>query len=168
MKNLLIIGHGGHGKDEVANLLAMRGVKSISSSWAALELCVWPALGCFYSTKEDCFADRRNHRDQWFTLIREYEEKHNGALADYIYHRSDCYIGIRSRASFEEVLAKYKPFVIWVDRSLNVKPEPSTSMELTAVDAHYVINNNGSLGDLRQEVKRMWYGTIEPSAKHHG
>ena len=45
--------------------------------------------------------------------------------------------------------------VIWVDRSDHVEPEPSTSITVEEWMAQFTIDNNGSLDDLRFNIKQL-------------
>ena len=66
---LMVCGHARHGKDQFCEFM---GLVYTSSSMAALDNVIWPAMGHNYNSKEECFEDRVNHRAKWHRLITEY------------------------------------------------------------------------------------------------
>ena len=158
---IAIIGYARHGKDTVAELLFNQfGLMFMSSSVAASKLFIYDALKekYLYKTPEECFEDRVNHRAEWFEIIKEYEEKEGlTALSKFIFSFSDIYVGFRNRKAFEaSVKEGLVDFTIWVDRSEHLPPERKTSMELNKGDADLVLDNNGSLEELKNKVHRAF------------
>lgn len=156
--NLLVIGHGGHGKDTFCEILRDdHGLGFVSSSHAAAKHAVFPVLRekYGYETVDECLADRHNHRAEWKRLIKQYNTPNLTRLADQIYSECDTYCGLRDRDEFNAIVAKYNPQIIWVDASERKPPEPADSMELTEADAHIVINNNGAKSDLRPQAHAL-------------
>lgn len=152
---LLILGHGEHGKDTVAAMLReMIGLTFRSSSEAACEIAVFPYLSEIYGYEkwQECYADRRNHREEWRHLITEYNTPDKAKLCREIIATNDCYVGMRCPLEY----AASKPLfdaIIWVDAS-NRKPidpsmgiQPDTSM--------LWVDNNGALTDLRYNVEMI-------------
>jgi hypothetical protein len=45
--------------------------------------------------------------------------------------------------------------IVWVDASKRKPPEPSTSITIMQSDCDFVIDNNGSLEDLKVEVQKL-------------
>lgn len=112
MKKLLIIGHARHGKDTVADYLKdLYNYTSKSSSVAALEIFLYDALKekYGYTSLQQAFEDRVNHRGEWHDFICEYNKEDKSALAKKIMTTSDIYIGMRSNAELDECL-KQKVF----------------------------------------------------------
>lgn len=105
---LLILGHGRHGKDTVAEILRdHHGMSFMSSSFAAAELVCRPyldALGITYSTAEECYADRINHRAAWHDAIKAYNREDPARLAKDILADNDCYVGMRSNRDRKSVV----------------------------------------------------------------
>ncbi len=63
--NILIIGHGRHGKDTLAELIQVyTGFTFKSSSESAAEIFIYDALKEKYGYKSfiECYEDRHNHR----------------------------------------------------------------------------------------------------------
>lgn len=150
---LLIIGHGRHGKDTVAEGLVERmpTLSFISSSMFVAQTVVRRDLednGINYLTLEDCYEDRANHREFWRESIARYctppERMAQEILADH-----DIYVGMRTRREFHAARHLFDE-VIWVDRTRLLPPEPSC--ELRQSDATYYFNNNYGKEDLVHEL----------------
>jgi len=143
---LLIIGHGRHGKDTAAEMLhKSHGLSFQSSSEACNNEFIFDKLKdkYNYSTPEDSYKDRHNHREEWFKLVTEYNREDPTRLARLILSTSDIYVGLRSRREYEAcVKAKLFDHILWIDASKRLPPESANSNELTAKDADTVIYNN--------------------------
>lgn len=151
---LLIIGMGRHGKDTVAEILNEEfGLTFMSSSQAAADIFLYeklkPEMG--YTSPEECYTDRHNHRVRWHDEISGYNTPDKARLAKGIMASNDIYVGMRSKAEIEEC-RKIGLFdcVIWVDADRRVSyQEGKDSMDITKWDADIVMDNNGSLCGLR-------------------
>lgn len=145
---ILILGHGRHGKDTVAEMLNNRaGLTFQSSSWAAAEKAVFPVLGPMYGYQSvlECFEDRANRRAEWKQLITEYNTPDKGRLCREILATSDCYVGMRCPLELAAVRHLFG-LILWVDASKRLPPDPSMGIERD--DNMLVIDNNGDLQDL--------------------
>ena len=152
---LLIIGHGEHGKDSVGDILRDQyGMRSVSSSEFAAQKAVFPLVADLYSDWRAAYEDRHVHRELWFHAIRAYNMRPGKMLAEQILEANDIYTGMRSRAEFEKSRHVFD-LIVWVDASLRLPPEPGGSMELSAVDAGWVIDNNGALDALPGEISKL-------------
>lgn len=156
---LLIIGHARHGKDTLAEYLRDRhGFRVADSSRRAAEIFLFDKLKDKYGYKdfEECFRDRVNRRAEWFDEITKYNTPDKTRLARNILANSDIYVGMRSR---EEVMACRAvglfDFVIWVDASERLPPEPVDSCQVDVHCAHLSFNNNGKLGDFAYHAERL-------------
>ena len=72
---LLVIGHGRHGKDTVCEILRDRyGYSFESSSQFCSRLFIYDQLKdkYEYTSEEQCYADRHNHRQEWYEAICDY------------------------------------------------------------------------------------------------
>ena len=72
---LLVIGHGRHGKDTVCELLRDRyGYSFESSSQFCSRLFIYNQLKekYGYADEQACYADRHNHRQEWYEAICAY------------------------------------------------------------------------------------------------
>jgi hypothetical protein len=152
---VLIIGHGRHGKDSVGDILRDQyGMRTVSSSEFAAQKAVFPLMADLYPDARACFEDRHNHRQLWFHAIAAYNLRPGPVLAAQILEHHDIYTGMRLRTEFERA-ADLFDLVIWVDAHKRLDPEPRSSMELTADDAGWVIDNNGPADALPGEVARL-------------
>lgn len=157
---LLVIGYGRHGKDTVCEMLRDKyGYKFMSSSMFAAQQVVYPVLKnkYGYATVDECYADRHNHRAEWFELIAAYNAFDLSRLARELLVEHDIYCGMRNRA---ELLACKEQgvfdHIVWVDATgRGIPPEDASSCTVGIQDATYIIYNNGTLNDLDGEVELM-------------
>ncbi len=151
---LLVIGHARHGKDTVCEILRDHyGFSFTSSSDFCNEHVIFPVLSELYGYKTlvECYADRVNHREEWYRLICEYNHPDQARLAREILRNSDIYCGMRSADEFH-ASRKYFDYVVYVDASKRVEPEPVSSMQLEKQHADCIIDNNGSMPNLHSNV----------------
>ncbi|AUR85609.1 hypothetical protein NVP1077O_31 [Vibrio phage 1.077.O._10N.261.45.A10] len=151
---ILILGHGRHGKDTVAEILeGMLSFKFVSSSYACLQVIkpVLMAANAQYGyddwTDEQIYDDRIHHRELWkeaITLVNTPDKAH---LTKLVLEQADMYVGMRRN---QEFLASKDLFdlVIWVDAFERI-PDADPSMDIE-YDASYMehIDNNGGLDAL--------------------
>lgn len=177
--NILFIGHARHGKDTAAEMFAEElGLTLKSSSLFMAERVIfkalkeWPAnrakfpsIEKFfrnrdtmpdYRTVEECFADRGNYRALWFGIIGDVNTPDPATLGRMIWAQHDIYVGLRSKAEFHALRnSGLISSVIWVDRSDHLPPEPKSSMQLEQWMANNTIDNNGTLDQLRFNVRQL-------------
>lgn len=156
---LIVTGLARHGKDTVCELLQAKGYSFRSSSDICNELVVFPILSKIYNYKtlEECYADRINHRGEWYDLISEYNSIDQAKLGKLIFENYDIYCGLRNIDEFKAIKAtKFEVITIWVD-ALQRKgiTETKKSITITPEYCDYVINNNGSLEDLEVRVDSL-------------
>ena len=74
LPKLLVVGHGRHGKDTVCEMLEAYGYTFQSSSKFCSELFIFNDLKdqYGYADEEECYADRHNHRTEWYNMIHDY------------------------------------------------------------------------------------------------
>lgn len=159
---LMILGYARHGKDTVAEILRDNlKLKFASSSFAAAEKVMVPFLaakGITYASLDECYADRVNHRQDWYEQIKAYNNPDAAKLAREIYKDNDIYVGMRSDIELEAVRKEgLFNYSIWVDRSKHVAPEPSTSCSVTPAMAHHVLDNNGTLEQLKVRTLALYW-----------
>lgn len=163
---LLVIGHGRHGKDTVCEMLRDEyNYNFISSSQFCADHFIYNELKDKhgYNTAEECYADRHNHRKLWYDMISDYNLEDPGLLGSEIFKEYDIYCGLRNIREWRKMKQDGTYDVcIWVDRSKHLPPEDESSMSLTKECADVVLDNNGSLDDLRSKLKEL-IDTIKPS-----
>lgn len=159
LPKLLIIGHGRHGKDTVCDILEKKyNFKFLSSSQFASERLVFPALKDLYNykTADECYADRHNHRQEWYELISDYCKPDAARLGKEIFAEYDIYCGLRNKKEFHAMKNQgVFDYAIWVDRSDYLPAEPKTSMTLEEWMADFTIDNNGTIDDLKTSVDQL-------------
>jgi hypothetical protein len=160
-RNIVIVGHGRHGKDTVAEILRDKiGLPFQSSSEACSELFIFDTLRdkYGYKTSAECYSDRHNHRKEWFNLICEFNSEDPTKLGRAMFKRNRIYVGIRNR---NELLALRNAglvdHVVWVDASDRLPPESNESMTITPFDADHIIDNNNMESVLpKQVISWLW------------
>lgn len=156
---LLIIGSARHGKDTFAELLRDNfGLGFVSSSQAASDIFIYDTLKkqYGYTTPEQCFEDRINHRAEWHDLIFEYNQEDRARLAKEILKRADCYVGMRNRDEIAESMKQgLFDLIIWVDASERLPLESPDSFNIDKACADIVIENNGTFEQFKEKVNRL-------------
>jgi hypothetical protein len=156
LPNLLIIGHGRHGKDTVCEILRDRyGFQFQSSSEFCAQKFIYDRLRHKYDyiSFEQCYQDRHNHRSEWYDMIHAYCADDYARLGRDIFAENDIYCGLRNKSEFHAMRnTRVFDYCIWVDRSDHLPLEDRSSMNLEIWMADYVIDNNGTLEDLDRSV----------------
>ena len=159
LPKLLIIGHGRHGKDTVCEILRDRyGFRFQSSSEFCARKFIYDELKLKYgyANYEACYADRHNHRSEWYDMIHEYCQDDYARLGRDIFDVNDIYCGLRNKSEFHAMKnTGVFDYCIWVDRSDHVPPEPRDSMNLEIWMADHVIDNNSTLEVLHRSVGEL-------------
>lgn len=154
---IIVMGYKRHGKDFACEYLnSMFGRTYSSSSWMACKLFLYEQLKTKYgyTSAEQCFNDRHNHRAEWFNAIRAYNDPDLCRLGKQIFASHDIYCGIRNREEFEALRdQKLFDYAVWVDATARIgEKEDITSMELTPDDADVIIDNNRSPLELYHQL----------------
>ena len=159
---ILILGHGRHGKDTVAEILQTKlGLKFQSSSMAALD-AIFPALDAVMGyrspgislnkAKQFAFRDRHSKRRLWKALITLYNSPDKTALCRKILEESDIYVGMRCNEEYEACKHLFHK-IFYVDASKRVSKKDPT-MKIPYVASEMVkLNNNGDEASLELEVQ---------------
>ena len=160
MLKLLIIGQAQHGKDTFAMFVReFTGATFTSSSHFAMQRIIYSVLQPLYNytSLEECYADRINHREEWYKLIRDYNTPYATALAAELMKENDIYVGMRSADELEACKkAELFDAIVWVDANERMACRESTgSCTVTEKMADVVIKNNGTLSNLRDAVARF-------------
>jgi len=155
---LFVIGQGRHGKDTAAEIIQEQyGLSFESSSMFCAEHVVTPwleKLGITYDSLAECYADRLNHRMDWYNAIRAYNEGDESRLSAAIFDKYDMYVGIRSRIEFLASRSR-SDLSIWVDARERV-PQLDPSCKILPTDCDIIIDNNGTEEELRYKLTRLF------------
>ncbi len=156
---LLIIGHGRHGKDTVCEILRDHyGFSFESSSQFCSKLFIFNMLKerYNYATEEECYADRHNHRAEWYNAICEYNVPDAARLGRDIFSEHDIYCGLRNKKEYHAMKnTGVFDYAIWVDRSDFLPLEDESSMTLKQWMADFTVDNNGTLAELEFNVHQL-------------
>jgi hypothetical protein len=127
----------------------------MSSSSFALEHIIYPELRSLYNyqSKEECFEDRVNHREVWYEMIRDFNKDNQLRLTKLIMSGNDIYVGMRNSRELDACI-EHDVFdcIVWVDASRRVSAEDIRSCNITPNMANIVIDNNGSIEELRMHA----------------
>jgi thymidylate synthase (FAD) len=144
---LLIIGHGRHGKDTVAQMIADKmGLTFSSSSDFVGRKAIWPMWGQErYDSYEAMFEDRVNFRSTWSDLIEAYNTPDASRTgSEMIAEGNDMYVGMRRVREWKACIEnKVFDHVIWVDACERLPLEGPKSMEMKREHADLFVDNNG-------------------------
>jgi len=159
LPKLLVIGHGRHGKDTVCEILRDKyGFSFESSSQFCSKLFIYSDLKDKYGyyNEEECYADRHNHRAEWYDAICAYNVPDAAKLGREIFRAHDIYCGLRNKREFFAMKnTGVFDYAIWVDRSMHLPLESKDSMSLEQWMADYTIDNNGNLQDLEFNTTQL-------------
>jgi hypothetical protein len=110
-----------------------------------------------YANEEECYADRHNHRAEWYDAICNYNVPDASRLGTEIFKAHDIYCGLRNKREFFAMkIAGVFDYAIWVDRSDYLPTESADSMSLEPWMADFHIDNNGTLEELEFWVNNLY------------
>lgn len=153
----MLLGLSGHGKDAVCDNLP-KSVKHSSSSKFALRTFMFLKLQEKYGyvSRRQCYEDRVNKRQDWYEGIKEHCSEDPAKLGRDLFKYNTVYNGCRNRREFE-AMRKEGLFdvVVWVDSSKRLGSSDDPYMELTSDDADYILDNNGTLIQLKVNMVQL-------------
>lgn len=159
------MGWARHGKDTVCEMLSRKyGFNFVSSSYFCADRVLFPILKdrYGYASVQECYADRSNHRSEWFEAIHKFNTPDLGKLGRAILSEYDIYCGIRNAREFH-ALRNSNAFdvSIWVDASLRHEREELSSCTVEPWMADFILDNNGTLEELETNLHGLYRGRIE-------
>jgi len=153
--NLAICGPGRCGKDTAMQWLeehtTLRCAGSTSEAAAPM---VFDHIGRDhgYTSVQECWEDRHNHRELWAKLIWDYNKPFGIRLYHDMLKESDMLNGIRRAGELQALLERGMiDLVVWIHR--DVPDDPSLEMPMDVADV--VIPNTGSLSDFYSKLERF-------------
>jgi hypothetical protein len=159
LPKLLVIGHGRHGKDTVCDILKESyGFSFESSSQFCSKLFIYDQLKDLYgyANEVECYADRHNHRAEWYNAICAYNVPDASRLGRDIFETHDIYCGLRNKKEYHAMRnTDVFDYAVWVDRSDHLTLEDPSSMSLEPWMADYTIDNNGTLEELHFNTHQL-------------
>jgi len=151
---ILILGNARHGKDTLAERLNEHfGMTFKSSSEMAMETFIFDEIAdkYGYSTMQQCFEDRVNHRSLWYKMICSYNKEDKARLSKDILQKYDCYVGMRDLEEFEASRFLFD-VIIWVDATDRLGSDENTN-KIPMDVADMIITNNGTFEELDTKSK---------------
>ncbi len=148
---IAICGPGECGKAFVSRKLAeLAGLKYTYSTSYGVAKIVFQELSHRYTTLEECYADRRNHRQVWADIIEEYNNPSGIRLYDEMLEDTDILDGIRRRSELDKcMISGMLDIVIWVHNP-NVPVDPTIDFGPEACTV--TLDNSGTLLDLERKI----------------
>lgn len=148
-----------HGKTTVAEMVEEEyGLTHKDSSMACAEIFIYDELKSkyHYESFEECYSDRKQHRDEWFKMICDYNYPDKARLGKEIFSRANIYVGMRSDEELQECKKQnIIDLVIGVYRE-GFPFEPKTSFDIDIwKECDVVIPNGGSLIELRKKINNL-------------
>lgn len=157
-KKILILGDCRHGKDTFAEILCEKSeMKFAGSSRTALDIFMMDVLkkkyNLSYSSKEEAYADRINHRKKWYDEICLYNSEDKLRLVKDILKVADIYVGLRNFKEVEQAIYENTfNYIIGVyDYRKTRENEDSNTADVFKY-SDFVIMNNGTIDNLRYKV----------------
>jgi len=153
-KKILVLGHGQHGKDCVADIMTrMLGLTSISSSVAALDtIYVVLSMATGIVDKDELFNTRGENRGLWKEAITLLNTPYKDTLCKMILEQSDIYVGMRCDLELEKCYPLFDD-IYYVDASKR-KPLEASMLIKYDPDRMTLIDNNGPEYMLGYEVAK--------------
>lgn len=109
-----------------------------------------------YSEAKDIFNTRGEYRQLWHEAIAHYNSNRPTRLAELVFENSDIYAGVRAKRELNGIKnAGLADIIIWVDASNRLPPEDSTSISVEPWMADFVVDNNGSEAELRNNIQAL-------------
>jgi len=139
---ILILGHGGHGKDTFAEMIQRKwGLTFQSSSRAALD-AIYPHLVSTLgiTDKEELYRTRSENRGLWKGLITAYNTPDKSRLACKIIETSDMYVGMRCINEYQASKHLFDK-VYFVDAMIRLPTESTMSIPYLPLEMEYIYNH---------------------------
>lgn len=151
---LLVLGHAQHGKDTVADYIALHlGLLSTSSSKFAIEDWIFEKDSKNFKSPDDMYERRNEIRTFLFEEIKQSLAGDLSSLGRKIFKNNDIYVGCRNS---EEVIAIQNAglvdLTIFVDASERKEPESKESCNITKELADIIIDNNSTVEVLEKRL----------------
>ena len=153
---ILILGHGRHGKDTLAEVFDVHSNLSFtSSSRAASEIFLYEQMKdeFGYSSIDECFEDRHNHREYWRQAIADYNTPDKARLCREILSKNDIYVGMRCDLEYDATNHLFD-MIIYVDASPRVSYIDPT-MKVTPKGNHRLVFNHMGLDFLTYQAMEI-------------
>jgi hypothetical protein len=153
MPKVLVCGHGRAGKDTACEIICeLTGWKFAGTTSKYLTKFVAAKLGL---SDEEAYA-RRHESDEtrmvWFHTGNELRKDDPSLLARMAFQNGDVSGGVRGKPEIEAIRQEgVADLIIWIDRDVPVDP----TMEFGREYADIVIENNGTVTELREKLRRL-------------
>ena len=151
MNKYLILGHAQHGKDTVASILSnYLNAFYIPTSLLISKILIFDVLKNKYNYTDytHCYEERYKVRNEWVSIINEYNSQDPSRLIKEVLNLNDFYIGLRNIHQFNASKHLFK-YILWVDNPYKPK---EVFMHIPPTVSHIIINNDCSLSELKHRL----------------
>jgi hypothetical protein len=152
---ILVLGHGGHGKDTLCVALQTTfKLTYLSSSLAALPY-IFPVLSLVTraTLPEEAYKRRKDNRELWRELIALYNCQDKSALARRVVAHADIYNGMRCRKEFEASRHLFD-LIFFVDAFDRVGFDKTMDIAFDE-NTMTLIDNNHTFNELYRQVEGL-------------
>ena len=145
------VGYGRAGKDTAAKIYCQLMQITYGGSTS---LAVLPYVAHATGDREwECYSKRHANREFWFRFCNELRRGEPDLLAKLVLSQGDVLVGVRAAEEFRCLIpGGVADINVWIDR--RDTPVDST-VEFTRDEADLVIDNNGSINELREKLNRL-------------
>jgi len=152
---ILILGHGRHGKDTVAEMIAdATTLKFCSSSEFVCERVVYPQLSDVFVSPMACYRWRHYNRQLWYDIICEYNKNDKSRLCKELLNEYDIYVGMRCDKEYQASKHLFD-HVIYVDAFDRVDYKDTTMWIAFNAQEMLLLDNNSDVKRLRIRVNQL-------------
>lgn len=149
---LIILGYARHGKTTVQEILEEKGFKILDQTEYIIENILVPSV---YRTREEALQNKFKDRALWFEKVNDYNSKEPSRLQRELFESgSDVHVGMRNIEELKHAKENLNVFTAWVQDSRK-PPEPPESCTVRPEDADYIVDNSGTLEDLKENVNKF-------------
>jgi len=158
--NILVLGHGEHGKGTTSEILCSAyGHETCSSSEVAFPY-IYPLLkeARDYSDEAEALEHKKLERLLWKEAITLLNSPDKSTLSKLILSKANIYDGMRCHMEFEASKHLFD-HIIWVDASRRKPVDPSMAIKFDPDTMHY-LDNNGTEQELLQKLSNLYESYI--------
>lgn len=157
--NVLIIGHSEHGKSEVAKALCQHfGWTEGESSYVCKEIVFAELIkrGYTYATPQEAWEDRRNNKQVWKDIIKDYNKDDLAKLIKKIFSDNEIYVGLRDGEEFTTgYMTGEMDVIVYVDAWIRKPDFDTNNLDIPKGMADVIIDNNGDKEALVENIEDL-------------
>lgn len=153
-KKILLLGYARHGKTTVSDILRDEYGFSLldTSDFIVTDILISNGR---YKTMEEAYSNKERDRAIWYQDVIDYNTPDKARLAKALFAAgSDIYVGMRADEEYHATIDAVELHVIWVQDERK-EPESRDSCTVEPSMATYILDNSGTLEQLRDNISVM-------------